>query len=237
MPLQFDTTAWSVVAAAQGSESAAARDALAVLCRRYWLPLYAYVRRRGYPRTEAEDLTQEFFARLLSHDLVQQADRDRGRFRTFLLGCLNHFLLNDWERQHAAKRGGGTVHLPLDFERGEARYALHEQAARDPQAVFDRQWAEALLETVTQRIEDDYRRKGNLELFHALKGWLAGGGEETDYASAAERLGMTEGAVRVAVHRLRKQFAALTRDEIAQTVADESAVKEELRYLIQVMSD
>lgn len=235
MPQKFDTTSWSVVAAAQGTQSAAARDALAVLCERYWLPLYAYVRRRGYSRFEAEDLTQEFFARLLSRDLVLQADRERGRFRTFLLGCLNHFLMNQRDRQRAEKRGGDAPHLPLDFEQAETHYALHGPYERDPQTEFDRQWAETLLATVTKRIEEDYRRRGNPELFRVLRSWIGQSSKEGDYAAAAEALGMTEGALRVAVHRLRRQFAALTREEIAQTVADEASVREELRYLIRVL--
>lgn len=233
---RFESTAWSVIAAAQGTDDVAARNALQTLCQRYWLPLYGYLRRNGHARETAEDLTQGFFTHLLARDLLQQVAPERGRFRTFLLACLRRFLMDEWDRQNAAKRGGGIPPLALDFQFAEERYALLEGAIRDPRVVFDRQWAEALLDTATRRLEAEYREAGKLETFEALRSCLGHGEDKAPYGDVAERLGTSEGAVRVAVHRMRKRFAALTREEIAQTVEGEEAVREELAYLIQVMS-
>jgi RNA polymerase sigma-70 factor (ECF subfamily) len=235
MVQRFDSTAWSVIVAAQGTDSAAAHDALQVLCGRYWPPLYAYLRRRGYAREEAEDLTQEFFARLLARDFLRQVRPELGRFRTFLLACLDHFLQDEWGRQSAARRGGGTRPLPLDLALAEERYAPLMEGAMDPRMAFDRQWAETVLDNAALQLEEEYRRAAQAEVFQVLRGYLGRGEDSMSCAAAGERLGMSEGAVRVAVHRLRKRFAALTRAEVSQTVEGVDAVQEELSYLIRVM--
>lgn len=233
---RFESTAWSVIVATQGSDSAAVRTGLQAICSRYWLPLYSYIRRKGYTPPEAEDLTQSFFEYLLSCDLLRQVHPARGRFRTYLLACLNHFLLNDIDRKNAAKRGGGVVTIPLDLVRAECQVARLETADVNPQVVFDRQWAEMLLDIANRRLEQEYRDAGKLKHFEVLRGCLGRGDEAVAIPVAAGELGLSEGAVRVAIHRMRRRFAALTRDEIAQTVDGEESIREELNYLIQVMS-
>ncbi len=235
MTLRFDSTTWTVIAAARGTDSAAARDALAQLCSRYWMPLYTFVRRKGHARAEAEDLTQGFFTHLLAHGLVQRADHDRGRFRTYLLTCLNHYLLDEHDRAATARRGGGAACIALDFEAGEDRYLRLAGTESDPYLAFDREWAESLLGAAMARLEEEYRREGNGETYRVLQGCLGRSGDEASHDAAAARLGVSEGAVRVAVHRMRKRFAALTREEIARTVDGEAAVRDELRHLIEVM--
>lgn len=231
----FSTTAWSVIAAARGHDSVAARGALGTLCGRYWPPLYAYLRRKGYDPEEAEDLTQGFFVCLLERDLLQRLEPGRGRFRTYLLTCLNYYLHNEWDRRTAVKRGGTSEVLSLDFHLAEERYRPLDPSTAEPTLAFDRQWAETLLDNAVARLEAEYRISGQSRAFQVLGGFLGRGREQASYAAAAEALGVTEGAARVAVHRLRKRFHALVREEIAATVNDPDEVQEELAYLIRVM--
>jgi RNA polymerase sigma factor (sigma-70 family) len=229
----FATTRWSLVIAAGGS-SLPARDALAELCRLYWYPLYAYIRRKGNAHAEAEDLTQEFFARLLERGDLAAVDPARGRFRSFLLAACNHFLSNQRDRDRTLKRGGGRQPLPLDFGAAERRYDAEPGHDQTPERLFERRWTLALLDHVLQRLQQDYEGSRKGALFQRLKGQLAGEAAAS-YAEAAAGLGLTEGAVKVAAHRLRQRYGELLRDEIAQTLDDPAAVDDEIRALFAAL--
>ncbi len=232
----FATTHWSVVLAAAEHDPARAREALARLCQTYWYPLYAYVRRRGHAAHDAQDLTQSFFARLLEQKWVADADRERGRFRTFLLTAMSRFLADEWDRLRAQKRGGGVVHVPVQLDTAETRYG-HEPVARGtPEQEYERRWALTLLDTVLQRLGAEYKCAGKAELFAGLNSSLVGGRDSQPYAELAGRLGLSEGAVKVAVHRLRKRYRLLLRAEIAQTMAGTEDVDDELRHLFAVLA-
>ncbi len=227
----FVTTHWSAVLTAGRSDTTKAQAALEQLCRNYWQPLYAFVRRTGYSREEAEDLTQEFFARVLAQNTVAKADPARGRFRSFLLASLKHFLAHEWEKARARKRGGGAQLIPLEFDTAETRCAHPAAPGDTPDRAYDRQWALALLELVLSRLRGEYRSAGRLVLFLGLKDTLRGGRAEIPYRDLAGRVGMSEGAVKVAAHRLRQRYRELLREEIAHTVAGPAEAEEELRHL------
>jgi len=231
-PRHFATTHWSLVVAA-GSEAAdrtAARRALEDLCRAYWYPLYYFVRYRGHSPDDARDLTQSFFARILEKGGFAAADPARGRFRSFLLGAMKHFLANEWDRARALKRGGGVTLLEWDALDPEARYALEPAQTVDPTAGFERKWAEETVARSLAALRAEMEGRGKGELFEALRGSLTG--DEGDRGGIAARLGMTEGAVKVAVHRLRSRYRELLRAEIAETVADPADVDAEMRHLV-----
>jgi DNA-directed RNA polymerase specialized sigma24 family protein len=232
----FATTHWSVVVTAGNGSSARAADCLELLCRTYWYPLYCFVRRKGYPPPEAEDLTQGFFARFLEKDYLDDVAREKGRFRTFLLCSLNHFLANEWDKGQRLKRGGGVTFLPLDTAHAGERYHLEAPAAETPEAGFDRQWAQAMLEVVLQRLRREFEKTGKEARFAELKVFLLGESNVDQYTLVARRLQMSEQGVKSAVHRLRQRFRELFREEIAHTVATRADVNEELRYLIQLMT-
>ena len=233
----FVTTQWSVVLTAAQPEAAQAGAALEKLCRTYWYPLYAYVRRRGHAPADAQDLTQAFFARLLERNWVGAADRERGRFRTFLLTAMNRFLADEWDRGRAQKRGGDRVHVPLQLDTAETRYGVEPaDAAATPEQSYERRWALTLLDTVLQRLRGEYERAGRGALFAGLNGSLIGGRESQPYAELAGQLNLREGAVKVAVHRLRKRYRELLRAEIAQTLTATEEVDEELRHLFSVLA-
>jgi RNA polymerase sigma factor (sigma-70 family) len=232
----FVTTHWSIVLSAGKSDSTLAGQALEKLCRAYWFPLYAYVRRRGFSPADAEDLTQEFFARFLEHDWVATADREKGRFRTFLLCALNRFLANEWDKARAQKRGGGAQTLPLEFNTAETRYSREPADNVTPEQHFERRWALALLETVTCRLGTEYKQAGKAELFSALSPCLVGDRTAQPYEELAKKLALSEGAVKSAVHRLRQRYRELLREEIGGTVASPGEVEEELRHLVSVLS-
>jgi RNA polymerase sigma-70 factor (ECF subfamily) len=229
----FATTHWSLVLAARG-QTPAAREALAELCRVYWFPLYAYIRRQGHAAHEAEDLTQELFAQLLQRDDLAGLDPSRGRFRAFLLASCRHFLANQADKAQALKRGGGRTSLPLDLADADRRYAAEPGHEQTPERLFERRWALALLDQVLGRLRGHYETAGQAALFEHLKGALTG---ETDgpYAEVAVALGMTEGAVKVAAHRLRQRYRDFLREEIARTVADEAEVDDEVRTLFRAL--
>jgi RNA polymerase sigma-70 factor (ECF subfamily) len=231
----FVTTHWSLVLAAGVGEAAEAHRALGELCQTYWYPLYVYIRRRGYSPEDAEDLTQGFFARLLERRWVGQADRARGRFRSFLLTALNHFLADDWDRAHAQKRGGGKI-LPLEIGPAESRYQLEPADRLTPEKIFERQWAMTVLESVYARLQAEYQAEDKAAQFDSLKDCLTQGRGAVRYAALSKQLDLSEGALRVMVCRLRQRYRQLLRDEIAQTVADPGAVEEELRYLFRALS-
>jgi RNA polymerase sigma-70 factor (ECF subfamily) len=228
---RFVTTRWSLVLAAGARTSAESRKALETLCRLYWYPLYAYVRRRGYDADESQDLTQGFFARLIEKHAVQAADPHRGRFRSYLLACLKHFLANEWDRAGAQKRGGGRTVISLDVRDAEGRYRLEPADELTAERLFERRWALTLLEMVLAELWRQYQRDGRQRLFDRLKGFLGGGPAGGPYSRVAEELGMTEAAVKVAVHRLRRRYRELLREHIARTVASPEDVDDEVRQL------
>jgi RNA polymerase sigma factor (sigma-70 family) len=233
---RFATTHWSVVLAAGRPGSAESADAMVSLCKTYWYPLYAYVRRRGHDAVSAQDLTQEFFARLLEKNYVAQADRARGKFRSFLLASLNHFLAKEWRRVSARKRGGGCTLISLDFEAGERRYSLEPSHDLTPEKMFERRWALNLLAETLSKVRDEYAIGGKLKLFDHLKPYLGGDKNMVPYRQIAAELGMTLGTVKVAVHRLRRRCRELLVAEIAQTVAGPEEIEEELRDLFQAVA-
>ena len=205
--------------------------ALEELCRAYWFPLYAYVRRRGHNKEDAEDLVQAFFARFLAKNHLTGLNAERGRFRAFLLASLKHFLANEWDKVQAQKRGGGVAPLSLDWQTADTKFQVAATNEPSPDKAFDREWALALLAKVIERLQQESAADGKAKLFAELKSFLMAGKNETAQSEVAKALGMEEGAVRVAVHRLRKRYRVLLRDEIAQTLADESSVDEEMRAL------
>jgi RNA polymerase sigma factor (sigma-70 family) len=231
----FVTTHWSVVLAAGRNDTTRARVALEKLCQTYWYPLYAYVRRRGYSPEDAQDLTQEFFARLLGHNWLGRADQQRGRFRSFLLSAVNHFLADEWDKARAQKRGGNFIHVPLELNVAETRYS-HEPADQiTPEQNYERRWALTLLDEVLRRLSSDYQQQGRSEWFAALHPCLVGDRNSQPYAELAVQLGVSEGTVKSAVHRLRQHYRQLLREEIAQTVAEPGEVDAELRHLFAVL--
>jgi RNA polymerase sigma factor (sigma-70 family) len=231
----FATTHWSVVAAAGGLDTTRAQQALSGLFQTYWFPLYAYVRRRGHSPHDAQDLTQSFFLSLIEKQSLATADCRLGRFRSFLLGAMNHFLADEWARRRAQKRGGGQTILSLDFSDAETRFHLEPADPISPDRAFDRSWATAMLDVVLDKLEGEYRGEDKAGLFNVLRETLAGPRESQPYATLAARLDMTEGAVRVAVHRLRGRYRDRLRAEIAATVESSAEVEDELKYLFRVM--
>jgi len=229
----FATTRWSVVLAAAetGGASGDAGTALAELCRLYWFPLYAFVRRRGHSPHDAEDLTQAFFVRFLEKNGLAAVNPDKGRFRSFLLASLKHFLANEWDRGQAQKRGGGESVLELDALTAEERYRLEPADALSPERLYERQWALSLLAQVLDRLEAEHAAAGKGVRFAEMKGFLTGEGTPDSYSTIGGRHGLSEGAFKVAVHRLRKRYRELLREEIARTVADPAETADELRRL------
>jgi RNA polymerase sigma factor (sigma-70 family) len=228
----FATTRWTVVRAA----GEAAGEALESLCAAYWYPLYAYVRRQGFSKEDAEDLTQGFFAMLLARQDFASLKQENGRFRAFLLAALKNFLSNERDRAGRLKRGGHLTHFSLDWQSADTQFQLADAAARSPDEVFDREWAVALLERVIVQLRDEWTAQGKAERFHQLKRLLTVGKGEIPHAQLAAELGIDEGAVRVATHRLRKRYRELLRDEVAHTLADPARVDEELRVLLGAFS-
>lgn len=230
------TTHWSVVLAAQEKSSPDSAAALETLCRAYWYPLYAYVRGSGLSPHDAQDLTQEFFARLLTKNYLQAADPEKGRFRTFLRVCLKRFLANEWDRQRAQKRGGGELPASLDAAMAEQRYATELTTGVAPDRLYERQWAMALLEQAMARLRAEYTDTARVAEFELLKSALTAERGAIPYAELAATLGSTEGAARVAVHRLRKRYRELFRATVADTVSEPGDVDDEVRHIVNVLS-
>jgi len=235
---RFPTTRFTLVLNAREHISAESQAALETLCEGYWFPLYAFVRRKGYGPEEAQDLTQGFFARLLERQYLRDYERERGRFRTFLLTSVQNFLSNERDWARTAKRGGGRVVLQLDevFENGERRYSLEPRTELTPESIFEKHWANTLLERTLHRLQADATEAGNLRQFRRLKGFLTGEESSIPYSQVAETLGTTEGALKVAVHRLRRRFREVLHDEIAQTVSHPDQIQDEIRFLTAVVS-
>jgi RNA polymerase sigma-70 factor (ECF subfamily) len=224
---QFPTTRWSQILLAADPEAPQARESIASLCDAYWYPLYAYIRRRGHSPDAACDLTQDLFTRILERRLFAEADPARGRFRSFLRTVCIHFLANRHDWNHAARRGGGKPLLSIDSNDAETRYACEPADTLSPDRIFERTWALTLLGRVLQQLGRDYDEAGKAPIFDALRNHLDGHPDTTSYAAVAEQLGMTEGAVRVAAHRLRQ--------EIASTLAEPSQVDDEIQALFAAL--
>jgi RNA polymerase sigma-70 factor (ECF subfamily) len=238
---EFPTTRISLVRAAAGGSDRQSREALATLCGLYWYPLYVYIRRLGHDAEEAQDLTQGFIARLLEKNSLRHFQQERGRFRSFLLASLKHFLANERDAVRAQKRGGGLAPVPLSvaLHTGERRYNLEPSVEpRDemtPEKIFEKQWALGLLNRVLERLREESAASGKREQFDHLRGCLTGDDDRIGYRELAGKLGMSEGAVKVAVHRLRRRFHETLREQIAMTVTDPNEIGQEIRYLLAVL--
>ncbi len=232
----FATTHWSVILAAGQRESPKAAEALEKLCRAYWYPLYAYVRRRGYHAQDAQDLTQGFFVSLLAGSFLSRADRERGRFRTFLLSSFDNYLHNEHDRAAALKRGGGREIISLEAHSAVGRYEKEPAGGLSPEQIYEKRWAATILERVLSRLREESLHANHEDLFDQLKPHLWGEEEATPYAQLADRFDMTVAAVKVTVHRLRRRYRAVLREEIAQTVADPAQIDAEIQYLLRVIS-
>lgn len=233
---RFATTRWSLVLAAGHQTHARSAEALASLCEMYWYPVYAFIRRQGYRAEDGADLTQAFFARVLEKNYLHDADPARGRFRAFLCASIRHFLSNERDRARALKRGGTQPPISLDVETAEGRYQLEPSDDLTPEKLFDRHWALMLLERVLVRLREEHVSAGKAELFDQLKGFLTGDSAAVPYGDVANTLGTTEGAVKVAVHRLRRRFRDTLVQEIAETVSDPADIDGEIEYLLKAVS-
>jgi len=232
---RFATTRWSLVVAAGDARSPDAESALATLCEAYWFPVYAFIRRSGSSEDAARDLTQAFFARVLEKNYFKDARQDRGRFRSFLLTSVRHFLSNERDAERALKRGGGQTMLSLEVDDGERQYMREPVDAETPEHTYEKRWALAVLAAAISRLETNYERSNKRAQFLRLKPFLTGD-EPESYSALAAELGSTEGSLRVAVHRLRRQFGSSLRETIAETVATADDVDDEMRHLLAVVS-
>jgi len=232
---RFRTTNWSVVFAAGDPSDDAGRDALSTLCRAYWPPVYAFIRRRGEDPESSRDLAQGFFATLLEKGTIGRADPRHGRFRSFLLTSLKHYIANERNRERATKRGGGEALLPLDLESAEAGYRLEPAHTETPEKIYDRRWALTLLEHVMDRLREERASRGEPARFERLQGLLTGEAGESSYRDLASELGMTEEAVKAAIYRLRRRYGELLREEVARTTHDPSEVDAEIGHLLSVL--
>lgn len=235
-PQLFLETHWDVVLTAGQSAGPEAESALEQLCQTYWWPLYACVRRRGYTRHDAQDLTQEFFARLLGTDSLRTVDRRKGKFRSFLLAALEHFLANEWRRTHTQKRGGQVAFVSIDAESAERSYVDLPTGNLTPAQVFEQQWAMTLLTETIARLQGEFTAAGKEALFEATKVFLTGEKHAPPYAKLALELGTTEAALKTAVSRMRQRYGELLGKEIAKTVSTPDEVKEELYGLFSALS-
>src|SRR5580658_1043378 len=231
---RFPTTRWTLVVAAGDPQRKDARSALVSLCENYWYPLYAYLRRRGYAPDRAQDLTQEFFMRVLEGRYLDRADPEKGRFRSFILTSLKFFVADEGDRERAHKRGGGVL-VPLEFSSGEDRYQREPAHDETPERIFERRWALSMLDRVVERLRNEFVQHGRPEHFDRLKIFLLGK-SEAPYAALAREMNTSEGALKVAIHRLRKRYRELFRQEIADTVADPGEVESELRFLVAALA-
>jgi RNA polymerase sigma-70 factor (ECF subfamily) len=232
----FHTTHWSVVLAAGEGGSEQATAALSRLCQTYWFPVYAFIRKRGHSPEQAQDFTQEFFAGFLEKNYVAKAARDRGRFRAFLMSSVENFLHNQHDKAQAQKRGAGQQLLSLDYEEAEERYRIEPVEESDPAKIFEQQWAAMLLETVLNRLRDEFSAEGRVGLFEDLQAHLWGDPESIPYAQLGQKCGLKEAGVKTIAHRLRQRYRELLREEIAQTVAKPGEVDDEIRHLMRIVS-
>ncbi len=232
---QFASTRWSVVLKAKTPEEESGRAALEELCKAYWQPLYSFVRRKGYDAQTAADLTQGFFLHLLEKQILEKSAPDRGRFRSFLLACIQNFINNQHDRENAIKRGGKMDRIPLDVAQAESKFTLVSNVST-PELVFEKEWANSLLQKVHQRL-DDSTNSQRIDLHHALKSYLTTEPGDNGYQETAQQFGMTVVAVRVAVFRLRDRFRKLLRQEVAETLQKGDEIEEEIAHLLSVLSE
>jgi len=232
---RFATTHWSVVLAAGRHSSPQAQEALAVLCRTYWYPVYVFIRRQGFSADESQDLTQEFFARLLEKHFLAQVDQEKGRFRSFLLAACKHFLSNERDRARAKKRGGGREPIFIDIDDAERRYRLEPAHQLTPEKLFERRWVLTLLDRVLALLRDEFVRDGKEDQFDHLKVFLTGEKNQPSYRELGQKLGMPEGSAKVAAHRFRKRYRELLREEIAKTLNEGDSVENEIRELFAAL--
>jgi RNA polymerase sigma-70 factor (ECF subfamily) len=236
---RFDSTQWSLVLSAAQGSSPEADQALSILCSVYWPPLYAYIRRKGYAVPEAQDLTQAFFVRLMEKNYLQDVQRGRGKFRSFLLASLKHFLANEWDRAQTQKRGGGISIVPLEMESAEEQYIAERTDYLTPEKIYERRWALTLIDRVFRQLEKEFEVSGRTPIFAQLKTFITESENRIPHRQIAAELGMTEGAVKVAVHRLRRRYRDLMRAEVGRTIAspaNSDEVDDELRYLLSALS-
>jgi RNA polymerase sigma factor (sigma-70 family) len=233
---RFATTRWSLVLTAAGGESSRSRQALGELCEAYWYPLYAFIRRRGHTPEQAADLTQGYLLRVLEKGYLKQVTPEAGKFRSFLFASVQHYLSNQHDRERAVKRGGGRTPLSLDADAAEGRYRIEPADGLTPERLFERRWALEVLQRAMARLREEAVRTGDARRFEKLKTYVTGEDSAPAYREAAAELGMTETAVAVAVHRMRKQFGQRLRNEIAETVADPREIDEEIRHLLAALS-
>ena len=233
----FAPTRWSVVLKAARQAGPGAEEALAILCETYWFPLYAFVRRQGHSPHDAEDLTQAFFARLLEKRYLENIQREGGRFRSFLLTALKRFLANEWDRARTEKRGGKRTIIALEGGSAESRYQIEPAHELSPDKLFERQWAQALLDRVMNRLREEHANEGKADWFARLSGTLGRPRGAAPYRELAAALGTTEAAVKMGAHRLRARYRALLRAEVAHTVAQPEEIEEEIRHLFAVFGE
>lgn len=231
----FPQTRWTLILAAGAGSDEAAAQALADLCAAYWYPAYAFVRRMGNPAEDARDLTQEFFAGFLEKRAFERADREKGRFRSYLLTSLKHFLADEAERRRAAKRGGGMELAELDAREAEERYMARLADCETPERLYEREWAATLIRRVNDQVRQVFEREGRIAQFDRLKQFLPGNESGLPWARVARELGFTEGSLRVTIHRLRRRYRELFRSEIAQLVSDSADVDDEIRHLFHML--
>ena len=231
----FPMTRWTLITRSQGETAAEATVAMEELCQRYWYPIYAFIRRKGYDREDAEDLAQGFFQRMLESDSFQRAEESRGRLRTFLLGSLEHFLIDDLRKQSAQKRGGGQTVVSIDEKNADGAYLREPQDGVDPAQLFEKSWARELLARAIGKIREDYEKRGKEDVFDSLQEFIGWQEKDVAYREVALRLGVKEGALRVAIFRLRQRFRDSLNQEIAETVDSPEEVEGELNYLMQVV--
>jgi len=231
----FTTTHWSIVLTARDPDCPQAANALEKLCRSYWYPLYAFVRRQGHDESSAKDLTQGFFARLLEKNYLAQVDQDRGKFRSFLLASLKHYMADERDKERAQKRGGGLIHLSLDETVGEDRYRAEPVDVMDAEKLYERRWALTLLDQAKERLKAEFQKEGKLELYQQLQVFETGSHDSPAYADVAADLGLSESGLRTAVFRMRKRHRELVREEVAQTVSSPQEIDEEIRHLILIV--
>jgi RNA polymerase sigma factor (sigma-70 family) len=236
LPHVFPHTRWSVVLAARQDPSPQSAAALEAICQAYWYPLYAYIRRCGHSPHDAQDLTQEFFTRLLEKRWLDSADREKGKLRTFLIVAVNRFMTNEWRRASAQKRGAHHTHVPMDTAFAESRYAADTSSTLPAEGLFEQQWALTLIDLTMRRLRDEFERAGKLDDFATMKSCLMAEHGSIGYSSVAAQLGLSEGAARVAVHRLRKRFREIYREEIAQTLSEGADLNEELQHLARALT-
>ncbi len=233
---RFQTTLWTAVRSAGDHSSPRSEAALAQLCQTYWMPVYAFIRKRGSPREEAADLTQSFFAKFLEMNTVARADRGRGRFRSFIMSSLGNFLCDEHDRASALKRGGGKPILSLDFQHAELEFSQESTKPTTPSTTFEKHWATTLLNRVMQRVEAEQRQNGRGDLFEHLQRHLWGDSDSVPYGELARRLGMSMVNLRVSAHRIRQRYREILREEIADTVDTDAEIEGEIRHLMRVVS-